>query len=118
MKNPNQIIAIQNRKSILTTVFLSGAMSVLLLTACTKDNTVAEKSLDQQKVEFQQRQLEIEQQKLSIEKERMVYETQKKADILHNLKMNWIQNSDIRFHTALIHPTIVHQRFQKCNIFL
>jgi len=86
MKNANQIVAIQNRKSIVKTFFFSGAMSVFLLTACTKDNTVAEKSLDQQKIEFQQRQLEIEQQKLSIEKERMAYETQKKADSVAEIK--------------------------------
>ena len=35
-------------------ILLAGVMSVLMLTACKKDNTVAEKSLEQQKVEFQQ----------------------------------------------------------------
>ncbi|HCN12405.1 MAG TPA: hypothetical protein DIS75_08745, partial [Chryseobacterium sp.] len=61
-------------------ILLAGVISVFMLTACKKDNTVVEKSLEQQKVEFQKRQLEIEQQKLAIEKERMAYETQKKAD--------------------------------------
>ena len=61
-------------------LFLTGAVSMLLLTACTKDNAVAEKSLEQQKIEFQSRQLEIEKQKLAIEQEKMAYETQKKAD--------------------------------------
>ena len=61
-------------------------MSVFMLTACKKDNTVAEKPLEQQKVEFQQRQLEIEQQKLAIEKERMAYEAQKKQTVLLMLK--------------------------------
>jgi hypothetical protein len=61
-------------------ILLAGAVSVLMLTACKKDDQVAEKSLEQQKIEFQQRQLEIEKQKLAIEKERMAYETQKKAD--------------------------------------
>ena len=48
-------------KNILT----AGFMSILLMTACTKDNSVAEKSLEQQKMEFQARQLEIEKQKLA-----------------------------------------------------
>lgn len=55
-------------------------MSVFLLTACKKDDQVAEKSLEQQKIEFQSKQLEIEKQKLAIEKEKMAYEAQKKAD--------------------------------------
>ena len=61
-------------------ILVAGVMSMLMLTACKKDNTVAEKSLEQQKIEFQARQLEIEKQKLAIEKEKMAYETQKKAD--------------------------------------
>ena len=52
-------------------IVTAGFMSVLLMTACTKDNTVAEKTLEQQKIEFQARQLEIEKQKLAIEKEKM-----------------------------------------------
>lgn len=55
--------------------------ALLLVTACTKEtDTVADKSLDQQKMEFQMRQLEIEKQKLAIEKEKIAYETQKKKD--------------------------------------
>lgn len=61
-------------------IVVAGFASVLMITACTKDNTVAEKSLEQQKMEFQSRQLEIEKQKLAIEKEKMAYETQRKAD--------------------------------------
>ena len=61
-------------------IMLTGLVSVFLLTACKKDDQIAEKSLEQQKIEFQMRQLEIEKQKLAIEKERMAYETQKKAD--------------------------------------
>ncbi|SEV90499.1 YMGG-like Gly-zipper [Chryseobacterium wanjuense] len=61
-------------------IVLTGLLSVFLLTACKKDDQVAEKSLEQQKVEFQMRQLEIEKQKLAIEKEKMAYEAQKKAD--------------------------------------
>ena len=67
---------------IMKNIITAGFMSVLLMTACTKDNTVAEKSLEQQKMEFQARQLEIEKQKLAIEKEKMAYETQKKMDSL------------------------------------
>lgn len=61
-------------------IVLTGLLSVFLLTACKKDDQIAEKSLEQQKMEFQMRQLEIEKQKLAIEKEKMAYEAQKKAD--------------------------------------
>lgn len=62
-------------------IVLAGLISVLTLSACKKDdNKVAEKTLEQQKLEFQVRQLEIEQQKLAIERERFSYETKKKAD--------------------------------------
>lgn len=61
-------------------ILLAGFVSVIILTACKKDDQVAEKSLEQQKVEFQARQLEIEKQKLAIEKERFAYETQKRTD--------------------------------------
>ena len=61
-------------------IIAAGAVSLVMLTACQKDDKLAEKSVEQQKIEFQQRQLEIEKQKLAIEKERMAYETQKKAD--------------------------------------
>ena len=61
-------------------IIVTGLLSVFLLTACKKDDQVADKSLDQQKMEFQMRQLEIEKQKLAIEKEKMAYEAQKKAD--------------------------------------
>ncbi|AZA52065.1 YMGG-like glycine zipper-containing protein [Chryseobacterium sp. G0201] len=61
-------------------IVLTGLLSVFLLTACKKDDQVAEKSLEQQKIEFQSKQLEIEKQKLAIEKEKMAYEAQKKAD--------------------------------------
>lgn len=61
-------------------IVLAGFLSVFLLTACKKDERTAEKSLEQQKLEFQARQLEIEKQKLAIEKEKLVYEAQKKAD--------------------------------------
>lgn len=40
-------------------VMIAGFASALLLTACKKDNEVAVKSLEQQKMEFQARQLEI-----------------------------------------------------------
>lgn len=63
-------------------VVITGILSVFLLTACKKDDSVAEKSLEQQKLEFQARQLDIEKQKLAIEKEKMAYEAQKKADSL------------------------------------
>lgn len=62
-------------------IVLAGLISVFTLSACKKDdNKVAEKTLEQQKMEFQVRQLEIEKQKLAIERERFAYETQKKAD--------------------------------------
>ncbi len=59
-------------------IVLAGFLSVFLLTACKKDDRTAEKSLEEQKLEFQSRQLEIERQKLAIEKEKLVYEAQKK----------------------------------------
>lgn len=68
------------RPSIFKKLFLTSSLSVLMLAACTKDNKVAEKSVEQQKMEFQARQLEIEKQKLAIEKEKIAYETQKKQD--------------------------------------
>lgn len=61
-------------------IVLTGLLSVFLLTACKKDDSIAEKSLEQQKLEFQTRQLDIEKQKLAIEKEKMAYEAQKKTD--------------------------------------
>lgn len=61
-------------------IILAGFLSVITLTACKKENQVAEKSLEQQKMEFQARQLEIEKQKLAIEKERFAYEAQKRED--------------------------------------
>lgn len=74
------------RPSFYKKIFLTGAFSVLMLTACKKDDTVTSKSLDQQKIEFQSRQLEIEKQKLAIEKEKMAYETQKKMDSVEEVK--------------------------------
>jgi len=61
-------------------ILLTGLVSAIMLTACKKDDQVAEKTLEQQKIEFQARQLEIEKQKLAIEKERFAYETQKRTD--------------------------------------
>ena len=49
-------------------ILVTGLVSIMVLTACKKDDQVAEKSLEQQKMEFQARQLEIEKQKLAIEK--------------------------------------------------
>jgi len=61
-------------------IVLAGLISVFTLSACKKDDSkVAEKTLEQQKMEFQVRQLEIEKQKLAIERERFAYETQKKS---------------------------------------
>lgn len=67
-------------------IVLAGILSVFLLTACKKDDRTAEKSLEEQKLEFQARQLDIEKQKLAIEKERLVYEVQKKADSISETK--------------------------------
>lgn len=67
-------------------IVLASFLSVFLMTACKKDNQVAEKSLEQQKIEFQMRQLEIEKQKLAIEKEKMAYEAQKQADSIVEAK--------------------------------
>ncbi|MCD1116124.1 glycine zipper family protein [Chryseobacterium turcicum] len=62
-------------------IVLTGLISIFTLTACKKDdNKVAEKTLEQQKLEFQARQLDIEKQKLAIERERFAYETQKRND--------------------------------------
>ena len=65
---------------------ISRFLSVFLMTACKKDDSVAEKSLETQKLEFQARQLEIEKQKLAIEKEKMVYEAQKKQIVYQKAK--------------------------------
>ena len=89
-------------------IFLTGAISVLMLTACDKNNSVAEKSLDQQKVEFQQRQLEIEKQKLAIEKERMAYETQKKADSIANVEKSKTANQ--RNTNTVVRETVYRDR--------
>ena len=62
-------------------IILAGVISIFTLTACKKDdNKVAEKTLEQQKLEFQARQLDIEKQKLAIERERFAYEAQKRTD--------------------------------------
>lgn len=66
------------------TAVLTGTLTIFMITGCKKEETVAEKSLEQQKIEFQARQLEIEKQKLAIEKEKFAYETQKKADSIAN----------------------------------
>lgn len=59
-------------------LLLTGALSVLTLTACKKDDTTtAQKSLEQEKLEFQARQLEIEKQKFAIEKEKIAFEKAK-----------------------------------------
>lgn len=59
-------------------ILMAGAASVLMLTACKKtEPTVTEKSLEQEKIEFQARQLEIEKQKLAIEKEKIAFERAK-----------------------------------------
>ncbi|MHA6696959.1 YMGG-like glycine zipper-containing protein [Chryseobacterium sp. A301] len=58
-------------------IVILGAASVLMLSGCKKDETVAQKSLEQEKIEYQARQLEIERQKLAIEKEKMVFERAK-----------------------------------------
>ena len=61
-------------KSIVIATF----SSLLVMTSCTKDNkVVAEKSIDQQKLEYQARQLEIEKQKLAIEREKIAFERAK-----------------------------------------
>jgi len=62
-------------------IVLAGVISIFALTACKKNqDSVAEKTLEQQKMDFQVGQLEIEKQKLAIERERFQYETQKRAD--------------------------------------
>ncbi len=58
-------------------IVILGAASILMLSACKKDDTVAQKSLEQEKIEYQVRQLEIEKQKLAIEKEKMAFEKAK-----------------------------------------
>ncbi len=67
-------------------IVLAGFLSVFLMTACKKDDAIAEKSLEAQKLEFQARQLEIEKQKLAIEKEKLVYEAQKKQTVYQKAK--------------------------------
>ncbi|MGH1519476.1 YMGG-like glycine zipper-containing protein [Chryseobacterium sp. JK1] len=67
-------------------IVLAGFLSVFLVTACKKDDRTAEKSLEEQKLEFQARQLDIERQKLAIEKEKLVYEAQKTADSISESK--------------------------------
>ncbi|QDP85779.1 glycine zipper 2TM domain-containing protein [Chryseobacterium sp. SNU WT5] len=87
MKSFNDFPQKNNTSSVFKNIFLTGAFSVVMLTACSKEkDTVSEKSLDQQKIEFQTRQLEIEKQKLAIEKEKMAYETQKKADSIAQIQ--------------------------------
>ncbi len=66
-------------------IITAGMVAALLLTACNKNDQVAEKSLEQQKMEFQQRQIEIEKQRLAIEKEKIAYETQRKADSIETV---------------------------------
>lgn len=86
MKSTNLTAQKDRKHFTFRNIFLTGAIAALTLTACKKENTIVEKSLDQQKIEFQQRQLEIEQQKLAIEKEKMAYETQKKMDSIAERK--------------------------------
>ena len=86
MKSPNDLTQTNTNRKVFKNIFLTGTLSVLMLAACTKEPSVAEKSLDQQKIEFQARQLEIEKQKLAIEKEKMAYEIQKKADSIEQVK--------------------------------
>lgn len=59
-------------------LFLTGAVSVLLLTACNKDEKLqTTTSLEQQKLDYQARQIDLEKQKLAIEKEKINFEKQK-----------------------------------------
>ncbi len=63
-------------------------MSAAVLTSCKKEDQVAQKSIEQQKIEYQARQLEIEKQKLAIEKEKFAYEAQKRSDSIAEAKSN------------------------------
>ncbi len=83
-------------------IVITALMSTLLFTACKKDDQVAEKTLDQQKIEYQMRQLEIEKQKLAIEKEKIAYEAQKKSDSIVQAK----ENANIK---AAAQPQVVRE---------
>ena len=60
---------------------ITGAFATLFLVSCSKtDDKVAEKTLEQEKMEYQMRQLDLEKQKLAIEQEKFAYEKQKAED--------------------------------------
>ncbi len=80
MNTPTKISQLTFSPLSLKKLVIPAFASMMLLASCTKDNSIAEKSVEQQKVEFQQRQLEIEKQKLAIEKEKIAYEMQKRTD--------------------------------------
>jgi hypothetical protein len=82
---PTKKVNQNNHSSSTKKIFFTIGFCALMLTACKKEET-AERSLDQQKIEFQYRQLEIDKQKLAIEKEKMAYETQKIADSISKEK--------------------------------
>lgn len=58
-------------------ILILGAASVMMLTACKKDDANSQTSLEQEKMEYQARQLDIERQKLAIEKEKIAFERAK-----------------------------------------
>jgi len=97
-------------------VVLAGFISVMIMTACKKDNQTAEKSLEQQKIEFQARQLDIEKQKLAIEKERIVYEAQKKADsIVADKKTKAVAENNSRPQVIRETKTVYRDRASSSN---
>ena len=64
--------------NVMKSLFLTGAVSVLLLTSCNKDEKLqTTTSLEQQKLDYQARQIDLEKQKLAIEKEKINFEKQK-----------------------------------------
>lgn len=97
-------------------IVLAGFISVMVMTACKKDNQTAEKSLEQQKIEFQARQLDIEKQKLAIEKERIVYEAQKKADsIVADKKTKAVAENNSRPQVIRETKTVYRDRESSSN---
>lgn len=67
-------------------LMITGVLATVFLTSCSKtDDKVAEKTLEQEKMEYQMRQLDIEKQKLAIEQEKFAYEKQKAEDSIARL---------------------------------
>lgn len=94
-------------------ILLIGAFSAMALTSCTKEDTTAQKTLEQEKMEYQARQLDIERQKLAIEKEKIAFERAK--DSIEKVEQQKAQASVARTAAAPVRERVVERTVYRNN---